>query len=98
MEKLVISLDEVKNIAGELKNLNTQISTKLEDCKKEMNSLNGVWESEGSRTIKERFIYFSKRFLKQAETIDSYARFLDYTVNSYESLESTITQNASTIG
>ena len=45
MEKLVISLDEVKNIAGELKNLNTQISTKLEDCKKEMNSLNGVWES-----------------------------------------------------
>ena len=98
MENLVISLDEVRQLSSELRKLNEEISVVLKRSEKDMQSLSGVWESDGSRTIRERFIYFAKRFVEQAQTIESYARFLDYTVNSYESLESTITQNASNVG
>ncbi len=98
MDNLLISLDEVKQLSSELRKLNEEISLVLSKSEKDMQSLSGVWESEGSKTIRERFVYFAKRFKEQALTIEAYARFLDYTVSSYESLESTITQNATNVG
>ena len=41
--------------------------------------------------------YFANRFEKYRVLIDAYAKFLDTTVSSYDSLESTITGNASGI-
>ena len=38
---------------------------------------------------------FSRRFEEQKEVIESYADFLDMTVLSYETLETTIQSNAS---
>ena len=38
---------------------------------------------------------FSGKFIDESEVIESYARFLDSTVNDYDSLESTIVANAS---
>ena len=63
--------------------------------KKEMNLLIGTWISDGGEEIRSRFNMFASRFEKQKEYIDSYARFLDLTVASYDSLESTIAGNAS---
>ena len=42
-----------------------------------------------------RFHRFSGKFIDESEVIESYARFLDSTVNDYDSLESTIVANAS---
>lgn len=65
--------------------------------KNDMNETNVSWISDGGETIRARFNQFAARFDNQKETIDSYAKFLDMTVSSYDSLETTITSNAESI-
>jgi hypothetical protein len=69
----------------------------LMEMKKEMTDTNVSWISESGETIRSRFNQFASRFDTEKETIDSYARFLDLTVQSYDSLETSINSNASGI-
>lgn len=97
MEEIKISLAEVSACASAIRNLNQQMFTTLQNIKKEMNDLNASWISEAGETIRQRFNQFSARFEQQKELIDRYGSFLDLTVSSYDSLETTITSNASSI-
>lgn len=94
MDKLNISLAEVKNTAEAIRSCNIQIDQQLQEAKKQMNDLSFVWQSDGSETIRQRFNQFASKFDLQREIIESYARFLDMTVTNYDSLESTIQANA----
>ena len=96
MGDIKITIADVRNTAGELRRLNTSLDNVLEKTKNEMRSLSAIWSSDGSEMIRQRFEHFSKKFLEEKETIEEYARFLDLTAESYDSLESTITENAST--
>ncbi len=96
MDQIKISLGEVSNLAAQIRLINTNLDDVLNYVKQLMNELNSVWNSDGATAITNRFMQFSLRFEKESETIENYARFLDYTVASYDSLESTITSNAST--
>ncbi|MEG0163907.1 pore-forming ESAT-6 family protein [Anaerorhabdus sp.] len=95
MDDIKISLNEVSECVGQLRNLGNQIYDHLQLIKKEMDSLNGSWISESGETIRGKFTIFSNRFVQQREVIQSYATFLDLTVSSYDSLENTINANAS---
>ncbi|MEA4875069.1 MAG: pore-forming ESAT-6 family protein [Anaerorhabdus sp.] len=95
MDDIKISLNEVSECVGQLRNLGNQIYDHLQLIKKEMDSLNGSWISESGETIRGKFTIFSNRFDQQREVIQSYATFLDLTVSSYDSLENTINANAS---
>lgn len=95
MASIKISLQEVSDTAGKIYNLNQIMYEELMEMKKDMNSLNGTWISDGSEEIRARFNLFANRFEKQKATIDQYAKFLDLTVSSYDTLETTITGNAS---
>lgn len=95
MSEIRISLQEVKDTADKLRTLNEEMLEELTNMEKEMNSLEGTWISDGSEEIRSRFAMFAKRFIDEKEKIDEYARFLDLTVSSYATLESTITSNAS---
>lgn len=95
MASIKISLQEVSDTASKIYNLNQLMYEELMEMKKEMNALNGTWISDGSEEIRERFNLFANRFEKQKDTIDQYAKFLDLTVSSYDTLETTITGNAS---
>lgn len=95
MEQIRISLDEVSEIASSIRLLNSNLDDVLAYVNRTMHELSSVWISEGAETLMNRFSSFASRFLKESETIENYARFLDYTVSSYGSLESTITANAS---
>ena len=97
MSSINISLNEVNDLSNEIKRINTNILDILNYAKQEMMSLSNDWQSSGSEMIRNRFQYFSNKFIEQKDVIDSYARFLDYTVASYDSLETTITKNASSI-
>ena len=97
MEDLKITLYEVSQIANEIKRLNVNIDDSLQYVKREMDSLGTYWISDGSEMIKQRFNHFSNKFIEQREIIDAYAKFLDYVVTSYDSLESTIYNNASNL-
>jgi uncharacterized protein YukE len=97
MANIRISLNEVADTASRIRSLNQAMYDALSDMKREMNALNGTWISDGSEEIRNRFNLFSNRFDHHREVIESYARFLDLTVSSYDSLESTITGNASSV-
>lgn len=95
MEEIKISLNEVTECANQIRNCGNQLYEHLQIIKKEMDSLNGTWLSESGETIRGKFNVFSNRFEQDREVIQSYAAFLDLTVQSYDSLENTINANAS---
>lgn len=94
MNDIKISLADISQLANELRRINNNLDDVLEYVRNEMKSLNVAWISDGSEMIRQRFEYFAKKFIEESELVESYARFLDYTVNSYDSLETTITENA----
>ncbi|MBR3357649.1 MAG: WXG100 family type VII secretion target [Solobacterium sp.] len=95
MAGIRISLDEVSQAAAAIRRLNGSIYESVTAMRREMEKLDGTWISRGSSEIRERFMLFSRRFEEQKEVIESYADFLDMTVLSYETLETTIQSNAS---
>ena len=95
MANIQISLQEVQDTANQLRALNMLMDEELNAMKSEMNRLDSSWISDGSLEIRNKFNLFSSRFEKQKETINQYAKFLDLAVSSYDTLETTITSNAS---
>lgn len=95
MANVQISLQEVQDTANQLRSLNMLMDEELNAMKSEMNRLDSSWISDGSLEIRNKFNLFSSRFEKQKETINQYAKFLDLAVSSYDTLETTITSNAS---
>lgn len=95
MEQLKISLPEVSQTASQIRTYNSNLDERLSYVNKIMNELNSVWLSDGEEALLARFQKFSQKFLNESEVIENYARFLDETVSSYDSLESTIVANAS---
>ena len=95
MANIQISLQEVQDTANQLRSLNMLMGEELNAMKSEMDRLDSSWISDGSLEIRNKFNLFSSRFEKQKETINQYAKFLDLAVSSYDTLETTITSNAS---
>ena len=95
MANIQISLQEVQDTANQLRSLNMLMDEELNAMKSEMNRLDSSWISDGSLEIRNKFNLFSSRYKKQKETINQYAKFLDLAVSSYDTLETTITSNAS---
>ena len=95
MDNIKISLAEVINCSQAIRTLNQKMYDLLVTMKKDMNDLNGSWISESGETIRQKFNQFANKFDIQKENIDSYSKFLDLTVSSYDSLETTINANAS---
>lgn len=95
MDELKISLPEVSQTASSIRNYNANLDETLSYVNKIMNELNSIWLSNGEETLISRFRNFAQKFINESEVIENYARFLDETVSSYDSLESTIVANAS---
>jgi WXG100 family type VII secretion target len=95
VEGINISLGEVSKTAGTIRTLNTTLTARLEDIKKEMDGLAATWQSEGSETIRGNFNALAPKFENYREIIESYAKFLDTTVASYDAAETQINSNAS---
>ena len=95
IEGINITLDQVLQTAKNIKSLNVEISARLEDIKKEMNSLESTWQSEAATIIRKNFNKLESRFQECKEIINSYGTFLENTVvNSYSTTEESIKSNA----
>lgn len=95
MDNIKITMPEVSNTSAAIRNFNVQLDDILSSCLQAMNELSSIWQSEGAETIIDRFKKFSNRFTLESDTIEEYCKFLDLTAQSYDSVESTITSNAS---
>ena len=94
-EGINISLEQVLETAKNIKTLNNQLALRLDEIKKEMNSLQSTWQSEASNTIITNFNKLESKFQDYKKVIDSYGTFLESTVDSYTQTESSINNNAS---
>lgn len=95
VEGIKISLNEVTSTANQIRTLNNNLAARLEDIKREMNALSSTWNSDASNTIRSNFNALQPKFENFREIVTSYATFLDQTVNSYNSAEDAINNNAS---
>ncbi|WP_239617476.1 pore-forming ESAT-6 family protein [Cohnella mopanensis] len=94
-EGISISLGAVAKTAATIRNLNSSLSTKLDEIKKEMGNLSSTWQSDASNTIRNNFNALAPRFEEYKQVVESYAKFLDNTVTNYEAAETAINSNAS---
>ena len=97
MNGIRIVTGDVSDTATKVRSLNADIYEILQKMKADMNSLNGTWVSDGGEEIRNRFHLFANRFETQRQIIDSYADYLDRAAAQYDSVESVIAGNASSM-
>ena len=97
MNGIRIVTGDVSDTDAKIRNLNAQMYDILQKMKADMDSLQGTWVSDGGEEIRNRFHLFANRFETQRQIIDSYADYLDRAAAQYDSVESVITGNASSM-
>lgn len=97
MNGIRIATADVSDTAAKIRNLSAGMYEILQKMKSDMDSLNGTWVSDGGEEIRNRFAMFAARFDTQRQIIDSYADYLDRVAAQYDSVESVITGNASSM-
>lgn len=90
-----ISLNEVSATAGTIRSLNQKLSQDLAQIKTEINNLANSWQSDASTTIQSKINGMQTQFDEYQKVIESYAKFLDDTVQTYQQTESSVNSNAS---
>lgn len=95
VEGIKISLNEVSSTANQIRTLNQNLTSRLEDIKREMNALQSTWQSDASNTIRQNFNALQPKFEQFREIVDNYSKFLDQTVSAYDTTETQINNNAS---
>jgi WXG100 family type VII secretion target len=95
IEGIKISLGEVSQVANTIRTINQGLNVRLEEIKKEINSLSASWQSDAANTFKTKFNSMLPVFDDYKVTIDSYAKFLDATVVAgYDATETGINNSA----
>ena len=95
MPDIKITFAEVRNKTQKIRNHNETLDGKLQQIKSIINALGSEWTSDTSDTIRSKITGMQPRFDSYKEVIESYAKFLDNTVEQYETTEGTLQSNAS---
>ncbi|MCM1190295.1 MAG: pore-forming ESAT-6 family protein [bacterium] len=93
-DSIKISTQVLVDTAKKVRDCNTKMDQKLADCKKQMNDLEATWKSDAASDIRAAMNALAPRFEEYKTVIESYAKFLDQTAQSYEATESSIQNNA----
>ena len=97
MNQVKISMQEVIDINNKFSMLNNNIYDNLMKAKTKMDEINGIWQSRGSETIVQKFNQLSNKFILHKEVLESYIKFVNDAVNTYDTLENTIVFNANSL-
>lgn len=95
MADIKITFGEVKTKAGQIRTCNENLSDYLTQIKTKISNLDVEWTSDTSDTIREKINGMQGKFNDYKNIIESYAKFLETTVELYEATESTLNSNAS---
>lgn len=94
-DSIQISTQVLLDTAEKVRNINTTLDSKLADINKSMNDLEATWKSDAANDIRAAMNALKPRFEQYKSVVESYAKFLVSTAQSYESTESAIQTNAS---
>lgn len=95
MPDISITFEEVRTKANQIRSQNQTLSETLLQIKDAINKLEAVWTSDTSDTIRAKITGMQPKFDNYKTVIESYAKFLDNTVQQYETTENTLNSNAS---
>lgn len=94
-DTIQISTQVLTDTAAKVRNINSALDSKLADINKCMNDLEATWKSDAATDIRAAMNAMKPRFEEYKNVVESYAKFLVNTAQSYESTESAIQTNAS---
>lgn len=94
MADIKITFQEVRDKTAQIRSYNETLTQTLESIKSAINALEAEWTSDTSDTIRAKITGMQPKFDTYKEVIESYAKFLDNTVQQYETTESTLNTNA----
>lgn len=94
-DSIKISSQVLTETATKVRNINTNLDTKLADINKTMNDLEATWKSDAATDIRAAMNALKPRFEEYKNVVESYAKFLVNTAQNYESTEGAIQSNAS---
>ena len=86
-DEFTITLPQVKATADAIRNQNKKLDACLKDINQTMNQLSSHWQSPAATTLHTKFQHLLPIFDSYYQTIESYAMFLDQTVDTYQALE-----------
>lgn len=94
-DSIKISTQVLTDTAQKVRNCNTAMDEKLADINKNMNNLETSWKSDAASDIRAAMNALKPKFEQYKNVIESYAKFLVNTAQSYETTEGAIQSNAS---
>ena len=94
MPDIKITFAEVRSKTQQIRNHNKTLNDTLAQIKSVINALESDWTSDTSDTIRSKISGMQPKFDSYREVIESYAKFLDNTVEQYEATEGTLQSNA----
>ena len=93
-DTIQISTQVLLDTAEKVRTINSTLDIKLADINKSMNDLEATWKSDAASDIRAAMNAMKPRFEEYKNVVESYAKFLVNTAQSYESTESAIQTNA----
>lgn len=93
-DSIQISTQVLMDTAESVRNINTTMDDKLAEINKSMDALQATWKSDAGNDIRQAMNEMKPRFEQYKNVVESYAKFLVNTAQSYESTESAIQTNA----
>ena len=94
-DSIKISTQVLTDTAAKVRNCNKAMDEKLADINKNMNDLEATWKSDAANDIRAAMNALKPKFEQYKNVIESYAKFLVNTAQSYETTEGAIQSNAS---
>lgn len=95
MAGINVTTQALTEAAGKIRRINSAMDGKLADINNKMNGLETSWQSSASSDIRAAMNALKPRFEEYKNVVESYAKFLDTTAQSYETTETTAQNNAS---
>lgn len=93
-DSIKVSTQVLVDTAKKIRDCNAKMDQKLADCNKQMNDLEATWKSDSSTDIRTSMNALKPRFEEYKTVVESYAKFLDTSAQSYETTETSIQNNA----
>ncbi len=93
-DDIKVSTQVLLDTAEKVRTINATMDGKLSDINKTMNDLESTWKSDAATDIRAAMNALKPRFEEYKTVVESYAKFLVNTAQSYDITESSIQNNA----
>ncbi|MBE6766516.1 MAG: WXG100 family type VII secretion target [Ruminococcaceae bacterium] len=94
-DSIKISTSVLTETAEKVRTINNNLDNKLADINKSMNDLQDTWKSDAAEEIRAAMNALKPRFEEYKNVVESYAKFLMNTAQSYENTENAVHSSAS---